>query len=292
MRKKSNIKMIGGDNSRKDLTVSFDNLLLNKPSKSAVQVPPPPESQSFSMTQPVLNASLVSNSKPAIKTESEQKFRAESAKKTSQVSPGRKSVRLPSKSPQQIDESLRRLNLMYYGSKFKSKLESEIAVLTNKPPPENVQQQTQVLDEVSFVTEHSLSSQQQVGDKFYSNLFNAQSKSKRTHRMRMNDDQKLIVSDLVSIFFGMAGMVIEIISAKVYYEASVLSRTLNPDGVTVTEALNSSVYGTSFSVFQTASTFCSLICIFSIYKSYTFELNSLIRRNMIKNTCKRVVGNF
>lgn len=191
----------------------------------------------------------------------------------------------PFKIPENLtpeEREQRKRNLIYYGSKFKKQreqntnlksIETELQNTFRKPNPRgSVETQNEVKTTVGSTAV--------LANNHFKNFYEYQTQKKSTEFKRVGFMQKLVVSDLIGTFFGLTGMIIELISSKILYEDSAV-RIRNGDG-TKTEYLTPGVDGTAFAFYQSTSTFCTLVCMVSIYFSYQFELGALKQRNQIR----------
>ena len=164
--------------------------------------------------------------------------------------------------------------LVFYGKKFKNNNDSNLDI----PKPEDKKS-----DETS-----SASSKSFIADKnsnpHFKNFYEFQTSKKSKEHQKLSYMQKLIISDLIGTFFAISGLIIEMVSSRKYYQDNAI-RVYADDGSSKEEHLNPNSDGSSYSFLQSSSSFCTFVCIICIILSYNFELNSLIQRNMVKNTC-------
>jgi hypothetical protein len=126
--------------------------------------------------------------------------------------------------------------------------------------------------------------------KFFADLFDKQLQKKTNYWQRMSYMERLILIDLIGTFFAVAGLLVEMISARIQYKASV-ERTpfVHPVlGAGKLETLQPNRNMSMFNFLQASSSFATLLSLICLILSYNFEVNSLIERNLVKNTCRPV----
>ena len=188
--------------------------------------------------------------------------------------------------PMEEQERLKKLNMMYYGKKFQKERVQKLGIQASDPEKEKSQRQHSQ-DTEGFTKSSESSKAFSKNNLVFKENHEYQVTKKAKEFMRLSFLQKLVVSDLIGTFFGITGLILEMISAQKFYtDNKILVGTTEAGGKI--QILNPSTDGSSFSFFQSSSTFCSLVCIICTVYSYYCELNSMIQRNMVKNTTTMV----
>ena len=190
--------------------------------------------------------------------------------------------------PIEEQNRLKKLQMMYYGKKFQKEREQKLGVKNSDPNQEAAEKKRENTQETDGFTKSSESSKAfSKNNLIFKENHEYQVTKKAKEFMRLSYLQKLVISDLIGTFFGITGLLLEMISSQKFYTDNKIELGTTEAGGKI-QVLDPSTDGSSFSFFQSSSTFCSLVCIICTVYSYRCEYFSMIQRNMIKNTTTMV----